>query len=268
MPISERVIPFTADQVGIGTVRFPSGAPIPLASDIAVDPYYRTRAQANVLVEGLQFWPQAKGPFPAVILLHESWGLNVQIKDLGARLAREGYYVILPNLYNRQGGMVTANTEIAGLLMGRTKDVDLLTDINSCCEFLNINDSIIKNFHAVVGFGLGGTLALQFACKRKRLRAAVSYYGKVSQTIPQIGELYCPVLYHHPAQDDWATDADIQQLQEAATARGKQVEVAVYPDTQHAFCNEHRKDVYRPEAADIAWERTALFLKQCFQASK
>ncbi len=260
-----RVPPFTLQQIGTGTARFPSGVAIPTLTDAMVDPYIKTRMPKEVQVECIQFWPQQKGPYPGLVLLHESWGLNVQIKDLGARLAAEGYGVIIPNLYGRLGGTVTANAEVAAALMDKINPALVLQDINSCCEFLNTQDHVKRNIHGVVGFGMGGSLALQFATQRKRLRAAVAFYGKVPQPPTLLKDLTCPVLYHQAGQDDWATQEDADQLRAAAAEHHKRVEIRTYPDASHAFCNEMRKDVYRPDDAAQAWEATALFLQSCFQ---
>src|SRR5262250_437847 len=154
--------PFTLEQIGTGASRFPSGVALPTITDAAVDPYIRTRPIQTVQVECIEFWPQEKGPYPGVVLLHEWWGLNSQIKDLGARLACEGYSVIIPNLYAQLGGMVTANAEIAEALMGKLNESLVLQDINSCCEFLNTRDHIKRNIHCVVGYGMGGSYALRF----------------------------------------------------------------------------------------------------------
>ncbi|MGH7235282.1 MAG: dienelactone hydrolase family protein, partial [Nitrospiraceae bacterium] len=141
----DRVPPFPLEKIGVNTVRFPSGVPIPSASDAATDPYAVTRISKDVQVEGLRFWPQEKGTYPGLVLLHEWWGLNSQIKDLAARLACEGYTVLLPNLYIRQGGMVTVNAEVAAALMNRMKESEMLQDINSCCEYLNTRDQVKRN---------------------------------------------------------------------------------------------------------------------------
>lgn len=263
--MTERVTPFSLDQIGTGTVRFPSGAPIPSMSDEAVDPYARTRPATHVLVEGLQFWPQPKGTYPGLVLLHEWWGLNVQIKDLANRLASEGYVVLVPNLYARQGGMVTANAEVAATLMSRNNEAGLLQDINTCCEFLNTRDAVKRNVHGVIGFGMGGSLALRFACQRRKLRAAVSFYGKMVSPPSLLKDLSCPLLYHRAGADDWVTAEEIEQLSEAAKEYGKRVEIKVYEDAPRAFCNEMRKETYRPEAAREAWETTVAFLSDCFK---
>jgi carboxymethylenebutenolidase len=259
--------PFTLDQIGTGTARFPSGVAIPTITDASVDPYIKTRQSKDVQVECIQFWPQEKGTYPGIVLLHEWWGLNSQIKDLGARLACEGYCVIIPNLYGRIGGMVTGNAEVAEALMGKLNEALVLQDINSCCEYFNTKDYAKRNIHGVVGFGMGGTLALKFACQRKRLRAAVSYYGRMIHPETALKDLLCPVLYHYAGQDAWVPAQEVERLRELAAEYQKRLDIRTYPEAPHAFSNETHPDVYREEAAAEAWMATAIFLKNLFQGA-
>lgn len=259
--------PFTLAQIGTGTARFPSGAPIPTYTDQMVDPYFKTRMPKEVQVETILFWPQEKGVYPGLVLLHDWWGLTGQMKDLGARLACEGYFVVVPNLYGRLGGMVTANDEVAEALMGKLTEALVLQDINSCCEYLNTREITKRNIHGVVGYGMGASLALKFATQRKRLRAAVAYYGKTLEPRELIKDIQAPILYHHAGQGTWASREDVEQFRAAGTEYGKKIEVQTYADAPQAFCNEMKKDQYRPDATAQAWERTALFLKTCFQGT-
>jgi len=261
------IAPFTLEQIGTGTCRFPSGVAIPTLTDAAVDPYIRTRVTKDVQVECIQFWPQEKGVYPGLVLLHEWWGLNSQIKDLGARLACEGYGVIIPNLYARLGGMVTANAEVADALMGRLNEALILQDINSCCEYLNTRDYIKRNVHGVVGFGMGGTFALRFACQRKRLKAAVSYYGRTIQPDTALKDLACPLLYHQAGRDGWVPAQDVDRLRTLGAEYQKRVEIRLYPDAPHGFSNDMRADAFRAEFDSEAWNATASFLKTCFQGT-
>jgi len=259
--------PFTLEQIGTGTARFPSGVAIPTHTDQMVDPYFKTRMPKEHQIDSLLFWPQEKGIYPGLVLLHDWWGLTGQMKDLGARLACEGYVVIIPNLYGRLGGMVTANDDVAAALLERQHDANVIMDINSCCEYLNIRDFAKRNVHGVVGYGMGGSYALRFACHRKRLRAAVSYYGKMVQPRELMKDLFSPVLYHHAGKDTWATNEDAEQLCAAAAEYGKQADIQTYPDAPHAFCNEMKPAAYRADTTALAWERTATFLKTCFQGT-
>ena len=91
-----RTSPFSPVQIGNTAVRFPSGIPIPTATDAAVDPYFKTRIPKEVQVEGTMLWPQEKGTYPGMIVLHERWGLTAQIKGIAMGLACEGYMVSSP----------------------------------------------------------------------------------------------------------------------------------------------------------------------------
>lgn len=259
--------PFTLEQIGTGTARFPSGVPIPTHTDQMVDPYFKSKMPKEHQVDCLLFWPQQTGTYPGLVLLHDWWGLTGQMKDLGARLACEGYMVIIPNLYGRLGGMVTANDDVAAALLARQNDEQVITDINSCCEYLNTRTTAKKNIHGVVGYGMGGTYALQFACRRKRLRAAVSYYGKMVAPTELMKELFSPVLYHQAGKDTWATQEDVEQLRSASAAYAKQIDIHRYPNASQAFCNEMKSSAYDADSAALAWERTTSFLKSCFQGT-
>lgn len=263
--MSDRIPPFTKEQIGTGSVRFPSGIPIPTISDTMTDPYALTRIPKEAQVEGLMFWPQEKGTYPGLVVLHEAWGLNAQIKDTASRLTREGYVTLVPNLYARQGGMVTANAEVAAVLAERIKETDLLQDINSCCEFLNSRDHVKRNIHGVIGFGMGGVLAIRFACQRKRLRAAVAFYGKLPGPPDLLKDLHCPLLYHRAGAEAAVTADHLETYRQAATNHGKRLEIRTYENAPSGFCNETRPDAYRPEAARAAWESTVEFLSACFK---
>jgi carboxymethylenebutenolidase len=260
---------FSENQIGRSAVRFPSGIPIPTITDASTDPYAKTRVPKEVHVEGLQFWPQEseKITYPGLILLHDWWGLNAQIERVAVRLAAEGYTVLVPNLYLRQGGMVTARAEVAEGLMSRINAKDLLQDINSCCEFLNTSDHVKRNLHGVVGLGMGGELAVQFACQRKRLRAAVSFYGNPVQG-DMLKTLNCPVLYHRPMTDDRITEEDLARFRDAAAAHHKRLTIKCYEKARHAFFDENAKDAYHPEAARDAWDATIQFLNETFKSER
>jgi carboxymethylenebutenolidase len=258
---------FTPQQIGTSTVRFPSGVPIPSITDASTDPYFKTRISKEVLVEGVQFKPQVEGSYPGLIVLHDAWGLTAHIQSTAAKLACEGYAVLVPNLYGRQGGMVTANEEVAQALASRAKEADLLQDINSCCEYLNTQDRVKRNTYGVIGFGMGGSLAIRFACQRKRLRGAVSFYGKITTPPAVLKNLVCPLLYHHADRDPIVGREDLDVLVQAGKDSGKPVEIQVY-DAPYEFSNDLRQDRYRPEAAQAAWHSTLAFLTTCFQADR
>lgn len=265
--MTNRVSPFSVDQIGSQTVRFSSTGIFETHKDQMVDPYAATRIPKEAQVEGTQYAPQSEGIFPSIVLLHDRWGFTSQIRDTAKRLASEGYVVLVPNLYGRQGGMITANAEVAAALMERLNQKDALQDINACCEFLNTNlaedaslDQTKRNAHAVVGFGMGGTLAIQFAFHRKRLKTAVAFYGDLPESAEAAKGLYCPVLYHAAGSNSDVPQEHIEQFQHAAKSENKQFEVQHYPDSSPGFCNETQGATYHEEAASRAWDTTIDFL--------
>jgi carboxymethylenebutenolidase len=254
---------FSVEQIGVSPVRFPSGAPIPSMTDAATDPYVRTRVPKETQVEGLQFWPQEKAVYPGIVLLHDRWGLNSQVQEVAVRLATEGYTVLVPNLYVRQGGVVTGNAEVAEALRGRINPKDLLQDINSCCEFMNTRDHVKRNVHGVIGFGMGADLAIMFAGQRKRLRAAVVFYG-VTPLPQSVKDLYCPLLYLRPEKEDEATAL----LRQAATEHNKTLVVKSYEGARPGFFDSTRKDSFDAHAAQDAWTMTVQFFNDYLKSAR
>ena len=265
--MTHRVSPFSVDQIGFHAVRFSSTGIFETHKDHMVDPYAATRIPKESQVEGTQYIPQSDGIFPSIVLLHDRWGYTSQMRDTAKRLATEGYVVLVPNLYGRQGGMITANADVADALMERLNVKDAMQDINACCEYLNTNlaedtslDLTKRNAHAVVGFGMGGSLAIRFACHRKRLKTAIAFYGNLPDSTEAAKELHCPVLYHAAGSNNLVSQEEIDQFQQAAKQENTQFEVQYYPDSSPGFCNETQPATYHEEAATRAWDATIHFL--------
>src|SRR5205085_1693414 len=165
-------------ELGSSAVRIPASG-MPDILDVAVDPYAPTKTAKQVFIRGFQAWPEKGGPFPAVILLHEWWGLNTHFHDLVFRVAQEGYVAIAVDQYSRIGGPVTTDPQNAVQLMGKIKTSELIQDLGATCEYLNFQEYVKKNRFAVLGFCMGGSNALSYACARRQLRAVVAFYGKV-----------------------------------------------------------------------------------------
>jgi carboxymethylenebutenolidase len=147
---------------------------------------------------------------------------------------------------------------LAAQLMGKVKTTDLMQDVNDAAEYLNFQDYVKKNRIAVLGFSMGGSHGLSFACARRQLRAAVIFYGNVPTG--KLSTLRCPVLYHQAEKDQSVTQQEVDHLVSALTANKVTCEVHTYPGTGHSFFNDTRPDVYNAAAAAEAWARTLAFL--------
>ncbi len=235
--------PFSLDQIGYTPVRFNSTGIFESHKDHMVDPYAATRMPKVPQVEGIQFAPQGiTDILPAMVVLHDRWGLTSPIQELAKQLACFGYVVLVPNLYGRQGGMVTANDEVADALQERLDVSKVLTDIHASFEYLNANlteDKLLertaRNAHAVVGFGMGGTLAIQTATHRRRLQAAVAIGGSVPNDSEVASQLHCPLQFQLPGTHPQASSGELNQFVETAEGAGKTVKTHVVPDTDVEF---------------------------------
>ncbi len=199
------------------------------------------------------------GGSPAILILHEWWGLNEHIKDIARRFAQAGYVALAADLYSRLGCTVTADPNEAAVLMEKLSSQASLRDLNAATNYLKQQPFVDPWRIGVVGFCMGGTLTLTMATHNSDLKAAVSFYGKVppAETIPRF---ICPVLFHHGAQDGWVTRQEVERLRQGMAQHGKSGEVISYPDAGHAFFNDTRPEVYRREDAALAWEQTLSFL--------
>lgn len=251
---------YTRKEIGSATVRFPTGTGMPDPLDVAVDPYAPTKKTQGTYVKGFQAWPQRDEPFPAVIILHDWWGLNKQIQELAFRLAEHGYVALAVDQYSRLGSPVTADAEQAAQLMTRVNAGLLMQDLTAAVEHLNFQDYVKKHRIGVLGFGMGGSYALSFACARRQLRVAVVFYG--TPPLASLSTLRCPVLYHQPENDERVPRENVEQLHQKLIAAKVTCEVVRHPGASHGFFDETRPNGYKADAAASAWAHTLAFLDQ------
>ena len=202
-----------------------------------------------------------EGPAPTILLLHEWWGLTDHIKDVARRWAQEGCVAFAPELYSRQGYKLAQSPQEAANLMNARASQAVLRDLNAATRYLKAQPFVDPLRLGVLGFSMGGTFALTQAEHNSDLKAAVSFYGKVPP-IETFRYFLCPVMYHYGAKDTWVTKQEVDRLRQGFEQQGKPGLVHVYLEADHAFFNDTRPEVYRPEDARLAWERTKRFFSQ------
>jgi carboxymethylenebutenolidase len=253
-------VKFERKDIGSANVQFPSGANMPDPMDVGVDPYAPTKRTQGIKIRGFQAWPQKPGPFPAVIILHERWGLTHHFQELAFRLAAHGYVALAVDQYSRTGSSVTSDAEHGDQLMAKVNLSLLMKDLAAAAEYLNYQDYVKKHRIAALGFDMGASFALNFAASRRQLRGCIAFYGKVP--IDALGSLRCPVQYHHAEHDDRVSLQEVEALAGKLTAQKVQCEVHTYPGTRHGFFNKSHLDTYDAVAAEEAWIRTLAFLDE------
>jgi carboxymethylenebutenolidase len=189
---------------------------------------------------------------PGVVVIQEWWGLNAQIKKAADRFARAGYRVLVPDLYR---GKLASSADEASHMMGHLDFLDAADqDIRGCASFLRESSTRV----GVVGFCLGGALTLLSALRLEGIDAGACFYGIPPKALFDASRLSIPLLLHFANIDDWCTPEVVDELNADLTRSASRFELHRY-DAEHAFMNEARPEVYEPESAALAWERTLTF---------
>ena len=199
-----------------------------------------------------------QGSGPGVIVIQEWWGLVDHIKDLCDRFAAEGFVALAPDLYH---GKTTKSPDEAGRLMMAMRIDEAERDLSAAAEYLSTQTATMSEKVGVVGFCMGGALALYTATKNPNVGACVVFYGGHPNVKPDLPNLHAPVLGIYAEKDGFVTPALAHELERKLKDLGKQVEVKIYPGADHGFFNDTRPEVYNAAAAADAWQRTIEFLR-------
>ena len=195
--------------------------------------------------------PSGKGP--AVVVIQEWWGLVPHIEDVVNRFAGEGFCALAPDLYH---GKTTKSPDDAGKMVMELDADRAEREIASAGAYLLTRPECSSKTYGVVGFCMGGGLAQYTATKENgKVSAAVSFYGGFKSVPFDWDNLTAPLL-SICGEEDTGVTAQEREREKMLKAKGKKVELVVYPKAKHAFFNDTRKEVYNPQAAQDAWKRT------------
>lgn len=208
-------------------------------------------------VHGVLFSPKGKGPFPALVVIHEYWGLVPWVKEQAAKLSDQGYVTLAVDLYR---GKATDSPEVAHELMrGLPEDRanrDLLAAVQYLKSLKNVNPAKIGS----IGWCMGGGYSLDLAIAEPTLAADVINYGHLATDPSRLQQIHAPILGLFGAQDKGIPPADVQKFEQDLKQMGKKIDATIYPDAGHAFENPNNKAGYRSADAADAWNRTVEFL--------
>jgi carboxymethylenebutenolidase len=213
-------------------------------------------------VRGYLARPEDAGPdgaLPGIILIHEWWGLNDNIRAMARRLAAEGYVTLAVDLY---GGRTASNPEEARTLMQEslTQGEALMSSMDQALTHLRVVQGAPRV--GVIGWCFGGGWALQTALAHPQaVDAAVMYYGRVVNDETALASLEAPLLGHFGAADSGIPVADVRAMEATLDGLGKDVEVNIYEGAGHAFANPSG-EAYVESAAEMAWSRTLAFFER------
>jgi carboxymethylenebutenolidase len=196
---------------------------------------------------------------PGVIMIHEWWGLNDNIKAMARRLAGEGYAVLAIDLYAGETATTTARAEnlMATAMSNREATLDNIRQAHAYLDQFALAPRI-----ATLGWCLGGGWSLEAALALgEDVDAAVMFYGRVINDDDLLAPLESPLLGLFAEADESIPVSDVQQFRSRLRALGKDAQVLIYSDVNHAFANPSGT-AYNQTAAEEAWAETLTFLDE------
>ncbi len=211
---------------------------------------------------------------PAVILIHEIWGLNANIRSIADRIASEGFDVLAPDLMHGSGFEAKIGPQIQMEMADPSKRNEAqkklramfapahspvfgkktIARLGKCVRFLGKGREI-----AVVGFCFGGTYSFALACEAP-LAAAVVFYGRPPEPLSRVKGISCPVIAFYGERDTGLTEG-LPALEAEMRKRGKEFAQKTYKGCGHAFFNDTNKAAYNKAAAQDSWKTMIAFLK-------
>jgi carboxymethylenebutenolidase len=193
---------------------------------------------------------------PGVIVIHEWWGLNDNIRTMAEKLAGEGYAALAVDLYR---GDVASTPDSAGQLAGSVDEEQASSNLEQAHDWLEERGA--RRIGAI-GWCFGGGWSLRTALLHPdELDAAVIYYGRVTDDASELEPLGMPVQGHFGSEDGSIPPEDARAFEQALNDAGVPNEIYVYEGAGHAFANPSGER-YQPEAAERAWQRTTRFLAE------
>jgi carboxymethylenebutenolidase len=208
-------------------------------------------------VTGMLYTPAGKGPFPALIVIPEWWGLNDWVKEQASKFADQGYVALAVDLYR---GKVADTPDMAHELARGLPEDRAKRDLRAAFDYLAAQPNIQKDRIGSVGWCMGGGYSLDVALLEPTLAATVINYGHLATDTAELKKINAPILGSFGGQDRGIPPDDVKKFQQALTQLGKKVEIKIYPDAGHAFQNPNNKQGYRADDTADAWKRTLDFL--------
>ncbi len=211
----------------------------------------------GVRLSGFLAQPVAPGKYPGIVMIHEWWGLNDQVKSMADITAREGYVVLAVDLFK---GNVATTTEGAQSNIRDNPNNETIPKMQAAVKYLrnmtNVNDSRI----ASLGWCYGGGQSFQLGVNED-LQATVIYYGRVSTNKSDLIKLKEPVLGIFGVEDTSIPVTDVREFEKILKEQGTTVDIYIYEGAGHGFSNPTNTVAFRKEQSVDAWNKTLDFLE-------
>ncbi len=204
---------------------------------------------------------ESEGQLPAVVMIHEWWGLNDNIKDMAEELAGEGYVVLAADLY--EGRVATESSEAQPIAASvRENPEAAIENLNAAVAYLSGLENVDDSRIASLGWCFGGGFSLQLALNADEpLAATVVYYGTLVTDEQELSSITWPVLGVFGSEDQSIPVETVNEFEAALDANGTTNEIYIYDGVGHAFANPTNAG-HAPEETADAWAKTLNFLSE------
>jgi len=215
------------------------------------------RANGKGEMESFLAKPAGVGPFPGIIVIHEIFGLNDNIRDISRQFAEQGYAALGVDLFSNRNRMICMLQIIHGMMI-RPLNNSMLDDLKSSVAYLQKQSGVDAKRIGAVGFCMGGTYALQLAITDKGMKAASIFYGMNPKPLEAVAEA-CPIIGNYPDKD--FTTKAAGELETSLTKYNVPHDIKIYDNTQHSFYSQQRTP-FEVDASKDAWQRMLSFFGQ------
>ena len=245
--------------------------------------------------------PETRGRHPAIMVVHEAWGLNEQIKGVANRYAGQGFVSVAPNLFSREKDLLTEQTiekamtrmwqippekrsdptavqslmaslseneqKIVNYFFTGREDAEkiMIEDLLCCLDYVKNLENVDGGSLGITGFCLGGGLAYQLSTVYP-FNASAPFYGANPKPLDAIAKINGPVFGVYAGEDQRITSG-VPALVESMIKHKKTFQLKIYQGTQHAFFNQ-TKPSYNKAAAEDAWNMALAFFNEYLKVTQ
>ena len=199
--------------------------------------------------------PDGRGPHPGVVVIHEAYGLNDNIKSISRRFAEEGYVALGVDLFSDRNKVICMARYMGALLLGSVNGPGI-ADLKGALTLLARVPEVDPERIGAIGFCMGGGFAIAWASTDSRLKAIAPFYASNPRPLDAAAARLCPVVGSYPAKDFTARSG--RALDQALERHSITRDIKIYPDARHSFFNEGGSSYDRPASED-AWSRVIKF---------
>jgi carboxymethylenebutenolidase len=208
-------------------------------------------------LEGYLAHPEGEGPFPGVVVIHEAFGLNENIKEITRRFADEGYIALAVDLFTGRNRTVCMFRFMSGLLFNSLNH-GAIHDLKAALTYLTQQTGVDEAKLGAIGFCMGGSFSIAWACTDNRLKAIAPYYAVTPRPLEAVARM-CPVVGSFPDKD--FTTEQGQKLDVQLEHYNIPHDIKVYPGAKHSFFNDQGSH-YNAAAAQDSWQRVLSFFQE------